>query len=155
MLPATNLKEGGPEMNETQRAIVQPAGSRMGYWIATVLRDRREAAGISEQDAATTVLQPRADGKKPNSRTIKRLETGATMPSDLDQRVAGYAYLLGLDDPRELWREAMDRWDAEGTHPVFIPVQGPAAAFAEAIRMQSLRRRAERPAPGEERRATR
>lgn len=142
-------------MSNASHEIVRPAGSRMGYWIATVLRDRREAAGISEQDAATTVLQPRADGKKPSSRTIKRLETGATMPPDLDQRVAGYAYLLGLDDGRELWREALERWDAEGSPPVLIPAQGPAAAFAEAIRMQSLRRRGERPAPDEERRASR
>ena len=41
-------------------------GGRMGYWIATVLRDERERAGITIDQLAT------ATGV--NWRTIKRLE---------------------------------------------------------------------------------
>ena len=110
-----------------------PAGSRMSYWIATTLHDEREKAGISEDDMARTIGV--------NWRTIRRLESGQGMGRDIDRFVAGYAYLLGVEDGRELWEAAQARWRRDGSPPRFEAIDGPAAAFAEAIRLEALRRR--------------
>ena len=124
-----------------------PAGTKMSYWIAHVLQQARERAGVSEGDIGTSLGV--------NWRTIRRLEAGTTMGRDIDHYVAGYAHLLGLEDGRALWREALRYWDKDGAPPRFMPVEGPAAAFAEAIRLEALRTRQETGEKSSKRRASR
>lgn len=107
-------------------------GARMSYWIATVLQDARKHAGISEQNMAVSLGV--------NARTIRRLESGQTMGRDIDHFVAAYAHVCGLEDGRDLWGRAVERWRSDGTPPQFVVTEGPAAAFAEAIRAEALRR---------------
>ena len=104
-----------------------PAGSRMSFWIATTLSAERERVGITEHEMGTSL--------DVNWRTIRRLEAGTGMGRDIDSYVAGYAHVLALEDGRELWHQALERWQKDGAPTVFEPVQGPAAAFAEAIRI--------------------
>lgn len=117
-----------------------PTGSTMSYWIALVLMEERERAGLSERQIATSF--------DVNPRTIQRLEKGASMGRDIDRFVAGYAHLLGYEDARDLWAAAVKRWRSEGSAPAFSPVDGPPSAFADAIRQEALRRRKPPNAPG-------
>lgn len=110
-----------------------PAATRMSWWIASELHEERERAGISEEQVAVSLGV--------DVRTVNRLEKGATMGRDIDRFVAQYAYLCGLDDPREFWDRALARWHKSGSAPAFEVLPGPAAAFAEAIRTEALRRR--------------
>ena len=116
----------------------------MGYWIATVLRDERERAGITIDQLAT------ATGV--NWRTIKRLEERGGFAKgkhgDIDDFVARYAYVLGVDDARDLWDQSLVRWRRDGSPPQFEPIERPEAAFGEALRMEALRRRAPRTPKG-------
>ena len=109
-----------------------PPGMRLAYWICTILRRERLRLGVSEQEMGTSLGV--------NRRTIQRLEQGQTMGRDIDYFVAGYAYVLGLDDGRELWRDALDAWRKDGKAPIIGPIEGPAGAFAKELRGQSLRR---------------
>ena len=107
------------------------SGVRMTYWIGDVLQEEREAAGVTTAQVATAL--------DVDERTIKRLELGQTMGRDIDRTVAAYAYLIGIEDGRDLWREALERWSRDGSPPQFKPSSDPAAAFAEAIRVTALR----------------
>lgn len=65
------------------------------------------------------------------------------MGRDIDGFVTGYAYLLGLEDPRTLWAEALEAWQRQGSAAPRPEMNGPAAAFAEAIRAEALRQRSQ------------
>ena len=112
-----------------------PPGARMSYWIAATLVRAREEAGIHERQMAEIM------GVDPS--TIRRWETGDSFGrrTELDRAIAGYAYVLGLEDARELWDAALTAWYEHGSPPEFMPIEGPAAAFAEAIRTEALRQR--------------
>lgn len=113
-----------------QEPATQTPGRRMAYWIAVTLRQEREKAGISRSHIAASLgLSPK---------TIDRLEAGESMGRDIDHAIAGYGYILGMNDNRELWQKALDNWSAHGSAPVFKP-GGPAEAFARAIRETALR----------------
>lgn len=84
----------------------------MSYWLALVLRERREAGGIRLSEVAGL--------SKVDQSTINRVEKGLTLAPDIDHYVAAYAKLLDLDDGRELWNQALDRWMREGAPPVLI-----------------------------------
>lgn len=118
----------------------------MSYWIAYTLADAREGADIPRKRMAEVLGV--------DYRTVMRWESGDSFgrKQELDRAVAGYAYIVGLDDARVLWDAALDHWHKDGAPPRFIPVEGPAAAFAEAIRLESLRRqdRSTRPHGGEQ-----
>lgn len=135
-------------MTPEDAPLDSPIGSRMSYWIATTLRDRRLEAAVSVTDLATALGV--------NWRTIHRLEGGRSMGRDIDKFVAGYAYVLGIGDPRDLWADAAANWFRHGSAPQHEPTAGPAAVFADAIRSEALRRIAEgQRAPRSRRRATR
>lgn len=125
-----------------------PVGSRMSYWIGQTLKEEREKAGLEKADVARPLGV--------NDITIKRLESGRGMGRDIDHYVAAYAYVLGLEDGRELWGRALDRYKRHGSAPMFtVPVGSPAEAFAQAIRDVVLRRRAEADAQSAKQRASR
>ena len=73
-----------------------PVGTRMSYWIGMTLKEARERVGISRQDIARPLGV--------NDVTIKRLESGRSMGRDIDHAVAAYAFVLGLEDGRQLWQ---------------------------------------------------
>src|ERR1017187_8043325 len=104
-------------------------GSRMSYWIADVLLDARERHGITEGEMATSLGV--------NWRTIRRLEKGESMGRDIDRFVAQYAYVCGIPDARDLWTDAIAAWRKYGEAPGYEAIDGPAAAFAQAIRTQA------------------
>lgn len=111
-----------------------PTGSRMSYWMAWALKDARVRAGIGSAKMATSL--------DVNERTIKRLEEGKSLAGhklDMESAVAGYAYVLGIEDGRELWRRAIDEWMKHGSPPVHVSDPGPASAFAEEVRLAVLR----------------
>lgn len=104
----------------------------MAYWVAHVLKTERERAGIEEKDMAIAIGVDRM--------TIKRLEEGESLGRDIDDRMAGYAYVLGIDDCRELWRRALDAWLSHGEPSIFKEEGGP-AAFARWVRETAGRAR--------------
>lgn len=110
-----------------------PAGSRLSYWIGRTLKRTREEAGISVSDIARPLGIENI--------TITRLEAGKRFGRDMDRYIAGYAFVLGLEDGRELWKRALADYYRHGTPPVFIVEEGPASAFAHAIRDVVLRRK--------------
>lgn len=110
----------------------QPPGGRLSYWLAAVLRKEREAAGRTRQDIATMLGT--------SVKTIDRFESGESLGRDAELYVAAYAYALGLEDSRELWARAVQSWLQKGVPPVFR-AEGPAEAYARAIRNVALRQR--------------
>jgi transcriptional regulator with XRE-family HTH domain len=107
---------------------------RLSYWISETLKSARVSAGISEDDLA------RVRGVSGN--TIRRLEKEESFDrGTIDRYLAGYAYVLGIDDPRKLWEQALTWWYVEGAAPEFSPPDGPAQAFARAIQVQARRQR--------------
>lgn len=118
----------------------------MSYWLATTLKEAREHAGLSREDIARPLGV--------NGVTIKRLESGQSMGRDVDQYVAAYAFVLGLEDGRELWEKATRDYRRHGSPPMFSVPAGLPQAFAEAIREVALRRRPRDAAPSEEPPAT-
>lgn len=121
-------------------------GTRLSYWIARVLQDAREEANCTTRDVGTSL--------DVDERTIKRLERGGTMGRDIDRFVAGYAFVLGYDDGRELWQQALHRWQREGAPPQAVIKDGAPDAFARSIRREALRRQQGGAAKSERRRAT-
>lgn len=82
----------------------------MRYWISTVLREAREEAGVPPKNVAQL-----ADV---DNSTLSRFENHRTWPQNLDRMVAAYALIAGVEDPRDLWREAVQRYVKDGGQPV-------------------------------------
>lgn len=110
----------------------QVAGRRFAYWVAHTLRTEREQAGIEQKDMAIAIGVDRA--------TIRRLEKGESFGHDIDDRIAAYAYVLGIEDNRDLWRRALDAWMSHGEPSIFREEGGP-AAFARWVREAAQRAR--------------
>jgi DNA-binding XRE family transcriptional regulator len=102
----------------------------MSYWIADALIQAREDVGLEPKQMATILGV--------HEHTINRLESGQSMGRDIDSATAAYADVTGIGDARELWWAALYFWYQRGSAPAFT-AEGPAAAFAEAIRAASLR----------------
>ena len=85
-------------------------GRRMSYWLAHVLRRERTARGLKPSEIAGRV--------KRDQSVISRLETGRTLPPDVDKYVAAYAELTGVEDGRTFWNQALDLWWKHGAKPV-------------------------------------
>lgn len=86
------------------------AGRKMSYWLALVLHDRRKEKGISPAKLAALADVDQS--------TITRFEQGQSLPPEVDRYVAAYAQLLGIEDSRELWLLALEKWRREGAPPV-------------------------------------
>jgi transcriptional regulator with XRE-family HTH domain len=108
------------------------AGRRLSYWLSETLKALRQDAGIEEDDVARIL--------KVDRNTVRRIEREESFDRNkIDSYLAGYAFILGMDDPRDLWDLALDRWWAEGAPPEFKAPDGLAEAFARAIRDQARR----------------
>lgn len=81
----------------------------MSYWLADALRATREAAKVSRNAIAKRLdVDPS---------TVFRLEKGAGLTRDVERYVAAYAELCGVEDGRQLWRDALNRWMDHGAPP--------------------------------------
>lgn len=125
--------------------MAEPAKpERFSWWLAETLREEREKAGQPVELVAYVLGV--------NIRTIERFEDsdyrgsdgGKPYGHDIDRVVATYAYLLGMDDCRELWQLALDRWRNQGPPPDFM-TDLPAARFVLPIREVAQRQRQSQP----------
>jgi transcriptional regulator with XRE-family HTH domain len=85
-------------------------GRTMRYWLSCTLKEVRERAG---QKPKTVAELAGVDAS-----TISRFENNQAWPQKIDRMVAAYAMLSGVDDGRDLWHEAVERFRAQGGAPV-------------------------------------
>lgn len=100
-------------------------GRQFIYWLAITLAAEREKAGIPVERVAGVLEVSRV--------TLERFEEGSGYGREPDRYVAGYAYMLGEDDPRKLWQLALDRWVREGAAPDFLD-ELPGKDFIRSVR---------------------
>lgn len=113
----------------------------MSYWLSLVLREEREQRRVSRLRIASHL------GVDPS--TIVRLEKGGnTYSDDLDRYAAAYAEILGINDGRLLWRQALDRWMLEGMPPV--QADSPAERVTRIVEETARQAQAQRQARGQE-----
>lgn len=86
------------------------AGQRFLVWLARAAIDARNRAGARPEEIAAP-LRVGVD-------KIRRFEAAKSMPREIDQVLAVYAELAGLDDPRQIYQQALDLWYAHGTAPL-------------------------------------
>lgn len=129
-----------------------PDTNTLNYWIARTLQSERERLGRRELDIAMHIPGAR-NNPHADKRTIDRIEQGQSW-GNIEEHVVAYAYVLGFDDARDLWGAALSQWRLEGAEPEFRPIEGPAAAFAQAARDQGLRDQARLEAALRKRRAS-
>lgn len=87
-----------------------PPGQRFIYWLAKAAQSTREQAGAS-------VLQVAALAGVKTDTTIKRFERAEHWPVDPERFIAAYAQIAGINDPRDIYREAMTLWYEHGSAP--------------------------------------
>lgn len=114
-------------------------GATMKYWLASTLKDLREDAGVSFE--AVAARSKRIGG--PGHSQVSRFESHESWPREFDQVVAAYAAELGLNDCRELWQRALDRWYEHGTiqREASDGSYPPSKRFADLIEAQTRRDR--------------
>lgn len=114
----------------------QAPGRRYSYWLGQLLSREREGTG-DEHGIGIRKGEPIDRGLLAgmigySEKTLERREEGErqknnpdvrkfTFGDDIDKIVAGYAYILGIDDPRVLWERALKLWHAEGAVPDYKP----------------------------------
>lgn len=83
-----------------------------------------------------------------DARTIKRFEAGEHWPRDLERVLSAYATLADIQDPRDLWREALDAWYRSGSNPAQLTDEG--ERMARAIKERDADAGPRGPLPGSE-----
>lgn len=79
------------------------------YWLAQVAKQLREQAGRKQVHIAAAMSIDQS--------TIYRFEQGERWPRQADLIVAAYAEDLGIEDPRDIWQQAVDAWRERGDAP--------------------------------------
>lgn len=129
---------------------IPPSGRTLAYWVALVLKeDLRPKHNIRQSQVAGLL--------KVDQSTITRFEHGKNLPPDADRYLAAYAQLAQLDDPREIYLMAYDRWVREGAPPLVneddeTEAQRSARLIAEAAQRHARSRGEKRGTRGETRR---
>lgn len=117
------------------------------YWIARTCRELRDRRNIHVRDIAAVVQVDQG--------TVYRFEKAERMPQKVDQIVAAYAYLCGVDDGRDLWATAIHDWKTKGAAPFLGDLTGPGAAVLLALDARQIteqaRHKATLPRDGESR----
>lgn len=88
----------------------RPPGERFLFWLGQAARQLREEADVSPA-AVTTPAGVKREA------TIEAFEKGQNMPRDLERMLLAYAKLCGLDDPRDIVRDALRLWYEHGEPP--------------------------------------
>ncbi len=89
--------------------IPAPPDRTLRYWLGLVMCEKREAAAIKRRHIAEHVDVDQV--------TIKRFEEGQRETTGVDQVLAAYAALLGEEDPRTYYADAVSRWRRDGEPP--------------------------------------
>lgn len=108
--------------------MTQP-GQTLHYWLAHLMREAREDAGVKPSEIAGLLSVDQS--------TVMRFEDGITWPKQIDQYLAAYAKLLEVADARDFYAEALRRWHKGGEPPEL-------AELTAAHRMAAAQRRAAR-----------
>lgn len=82
---------------------------RFDYWLGLIVREAREAQDVRMSEIAGRMRCAET--------TVRNFENGRTRPQEVDQFLAAYAELLGVDDPLEFYEVALERWRTHGTAP--------------------------------------
>lgn len=104
-----------------------PAEDTMIFWLARAARTLREQAGRKQVHVAAELGIDQA--------TIYRFEEGTRWPRHADDIVAAYARDLDIDDPREIWRLAVDMWLEHGEAPMSEDVTTPRAESGQVLEL--------------------
>lgn len=96
----------------------------MLYWLARAAKELREEAGRKQVHIAATMSIDQS--------SIYRFEQGNAWPRQTDLVVAAYAEDLEIADARDIWRRALDLWDAEGEAPTVAQLSGATLRSADA-----------------------
>jgi hypothetical protein len=115
-------------------------GQTMNFWLARTMRTAREDADIKPRKVSELLdIDPAG---------IRRFEAAAVQPKRVDQYLAAYAYLLGVDDPREFYATALRLWYKLGEAPA-LDLDGPSQRTRAAVERAVRRTRQSRDArPG-------
>jgi hypothetical protein len=101
----------------------------MNYWIGDTLRAAREEGGVPlPMIAGVLDVHPR---------TVERIEDAGDARgygADMDRVVAAYALVLGIEDSRDLWERAIQRWREEVPEAPDFTAGLPGARFVLPIR---------------------
>jgi hypothetical protein len=95
-----------------------PPGRRFSYWLGQRCKRTRELHGLSLEAVAGHVGM--------SKESIDKFEKGRARPQQEDGVVAGYGELVGLEDARDLYAEALRDWYDHGDAPIAKrPATGP------------------------------
>lgn len=98
--------------------INDKVGQRFRTWLAQAARDARIQAGAREDHISSLLAKGSID-------KIKRFEKGETMPPNIEEVIAAYAKVAGIEDPRDLFRLALGLWYDHGAAPILGPASAP------------------------------
>ena len=96
----------------------------MLYWLARAAKELREEAGRMQVHIAATMSIDQS--------SIYRFEQGRAWPRQTDLMIAAYAEDLDVADARDIWRRALDMWEAQGQAPTVKELSGATLRSADA-----------------------
>jgi hypothetical protein len=105
---STDLAERMRQASEASMSV-RPPGERLLFWLGQAALRAREEADLKPATIASTLGRREA--------TIENFEKGLHMPQDLEAVLAVYAEACGLDDARDLVRDALRLWYEHGEAP--------------------------------------
>lgn len=110
-----------------------PPRRTLRYWLGLLMCEKRDAAGFKRRHVSTLLdVDPV---------TIERFEKNLKRTEDVDQVLAAYAQLLGDDEPRDYYLQALALWHCEGDDAAPRLEGDDATRFEAEARLEAQRRR--------------
>jgi transcriptional regulator with XRE-family HTH domain len=81
----------------------------LDYWLGITMRELREEQHVKRSEVAARMLCAEV--------TVLNFEKGKTRPREVDQFLAAYAELLGVQDPLDFYDIALARMRSDGLPP--------------------------------------
>jgi hypothetical protein len=116
-----------------------PAGQRFLYWLAHAATQARERVDVRAETIASMLDM--------SVESVRRFETAKHFPNDPDRMIAAYAAVAGLDDPREIYQQALNLWYAHGSMPLLGAKNDGALTAGQKFEREIASRRAQPRAP--------
>lgn len=102
----------------------RPPGDKLLFWLGEAALRLREEAGLGPSAVAAKL------GKREG--TVEAFEKGVNMPRNLEAMLAAYAEVVGLNDSRDIIRDALRLWYEYGEAPTLTsPAEGEGAQARE------------------------